>query len=214
MQLHGWKVEQTLCVATNASGMGIDKKDVRFVIHHSMPKSMKEYFQEAGRAGRDGVSHRTCAKERLDGITKFCVSKECRKQSMLQYFNDENDTGPCQVCDACLNSSEQLTDMTDAANDLLTCTKEILAVQPKVSSKYIVLVYQGHKTKNIVTKGLQTLPSFGKGKGVFKNDKGALKLLHLLISMGFLIENLSLAENQSTHLLLLMNIVIFQMALL
>ena len=133
-----------------------------------------------------------------DGITKFCVAKECRKQSMLQYFNDENDTGPCQVCDACLNSSEQLTDMTDAANDLLTCTKEILAVQPKVSSKYIVLVYRGHKTKDIVTKGLQTLPSFGKGKGVFKNDKGALKLLHLLISMGFLIENLSLAENQST----------------
>lgn len=171
--------------ATNAFGMGIDKKDVRFVIHHSMPKSMEEYFQEAGRDGNpaqctllfrfqdrvkhmkhiseiEDPSHRACAKKRLDGITKFCIAKECRKQSMLQYFNDNDKSGPCQVCDACLNSLEQLTDMTDPANDILTSTSEILTFQPKVSSKYIVLVYRGHKTKDIITKGLHTLPSFGR----------------------------------------------------
>ena len=132
--------------------------------------------------GIEDASHRACAKKRLDEKTKFCIGKECRKQAMLQYFNDRHTHNPCQVCDVCLNSSEQLTEMTAPANDLINCVSEILTVQTNVSSKYITFL----------TKGLR------RGKRDFKHDKGALKLLHLLISMGFLIENLSLDENQST----------------
>ena len=119
---------------------------------------------------------------------------------MLNYFDDENVAAPCQFCDVCINSSsEEVGDMTGSAVDIITWTAEILGVENKVTTKLIVLVYRGHKTKDIIRKGLHVLNSFGKGKTVFKNDKSATKFIHLLISSGYLSENItSLIDSQPT----------------
>ena len=167
---------------------------------------MEEYFQEAGWAGRDGNlsscillfrfqdrakllkhisviendAHKLSAKTRLDEITKYCIEKKCRKQIMMQYFGDASSISMCKMCDMCLGSypSDSVKDVTSSAIDILDCITEILHVLEKVSTKCIVKVYRGHKTKDIVEKGLHTLPCFGKGKPIFKNDKNALELLH------------------------------------
>ena len=204
--------------ATNAFGMGIDKNNVHFVIHHSIPKSMEDYFQEAGRAGRDGntahcilffrfsdrvkilkhiseiedTSHKENAKKQLDEVTKYCIVSKCRKEFMLKYFNDDASTEPCKACDLCLHGSvtTEPKDMTTSAVQIIHCVNEMIQLQPKVSLKLITLVYRGHKTKEVVSKGLHATQHFGRGKVTFKNDKDATRLIYHMIARGFLVENL------------------------
>lgn len=111
---------------------------------------------------------------------------------MLKYFNDDTNTEPCKACDLCFQGSVtgDPKDMTTSAVEIVQCINEMMQLQAKVSMKLITLVYRAHKTKVVVSKGLHAIQHYGKGKGTFKNDKEATRLIYHLITRGFVVENL------------------------
>jgi ATP-dependent DNA helicase RecQ len=161
------KDEVNIIVATIAFGMGIDKSNVRLVIHHTFPKTLEGYYQEIGRAGRDGLKSDcilfySIADERkhnyfinqiedaeskekrrikLKEIIKYAESKECRRKQILKYFGEEYPREKCNSCDVCLTKTESL-DITEIAKDILTAinlTKGFFGVN------YIVNFLHGHE---------------------------------------------------------------------
>ncbi len=161
------KDEVNIIVATIAFGMGIDKSNVRLVIHHTFPKTLEGYYQEIGRAGRDGLKSDcilfySIADERkhnyfinqiedaeskekrrikLKEIIKYAESKQCRRKQILKYFGEEYPNNKCNFCDVCLTKTERI-DVTEIAKDILNAinlTKGFFGVN------YIVNFLHGHK---------------------------------------------------------------------
>ncbi|WKY48163.1 DNA helicase RecQ [Eubacteriaceae bacterium ES3] len=176
--------EIDVMVATNAFGMGINKPDVRFIIHYNMPQNMEAYYQEAGRGGRDGeICHCTILYspsdivrqkqliglnntsperekilfENLQYLVDYCHTDECLRRKILEYFGENADYEKCGHCGNCLDQSESL-DITIEAQKVMSC---IYRMNKRFGLNMVIAVLRGSKNKRVLDLGFESLSTYG-----------------------------------------------------
>ena len=181
-----------IVVATIAFGMGIDKSNIRFVVHMTMPKTLENFYQEIGRAGRDGVESETLllfsaqdivqqksfiedlpetpykqhAFNKLDSMVRFANSENCRHQSVAAYFDDRID-GCGTKCDNCTAPASEKVDITTAARMLLST---IFRTEQNFGLHYVIDVLKGSKEQRVLQNGHDSLSVYGIGDEYSKNQ--------------------------------------------
>lgn len=201
--------EISIIVATIAFGMGIDKPDVRLVIHYDLPKTLEGYYQETGRAGRDSLasecvlfysygdkmkqdyfirqiskeSERLMAEQKLDQVIAFCELQHCRRAYLLKYFGEKWETKNCGNCDSCLTVAEEF-DATEISYKILSA---IIRTGERFGINHIVDVLLGKKNKKVIELKHDFLPVFGVEKHFQKEE--IRHIIIALLSRDLLIKN-------------------------
>ncbi len=213
------KDDVQIIVATIAFGMGINKPNVRFVVHYDLPQNIEAYYQQIGRAGRDGLranclllfgygdirkinyfidqkedeKERQIAKLHLDALIRFAESYNCRRIQLLNYFGEKYNKENCGMCDNCSVEQKDLTDVTVEAQKFLSCIKRTGELY---GAMHIVDVLRGSKSQKVIDKNHHQLSTYGIGKDLSKQQW--LTLAQQFIQKNLIIKDLEFGSLKIT----------------